>query len=1236
MKRNLLFLKARTLIAVILALTTLLPPAAAVETLQNPSARLNFTFQHTEVKKILEEVEKQSDYYFVYNHEQVNVDRRVSIRVENEPIERVLQMLFEGTDVKYEVRGRQIALSPATHTTPGRQVQPDSTTVRLSGTMRDGSTPAVRQGRIVADSRLVTGRVQDAEGNPLLGASVVTTDLMTGVATDGEGHFAIYVPRDTRTLVVSMIGFEKVEQTIPSSAEMLVIMKDRLQIIADAIVTGYQTLPPERNSGSFGNLPMEIIEYRLDNNILNKLEGVIPGLYLHNGAYNIRGISTLLNTNDTPLYVIDGFPSDNLNTVNPRDIANVTVLKDAAAASIYGVRGANGVIVITTHRGRSGDMRIQANSTLTIDPIPDYSQLNLMNSRELVDYQQTLFNLGRDYYSLPSNGRLKAATALETMYNHMKRPDTDPNYITEAEMNSILDRLRRSNNQQQVKDNLMQTALTQEHAISAGGGTETHRYYLSMDYRGNRSMAKGSKSNIVNILFKEEADLAKWLTIDGAATIRMTDSRSDGNTSASFFGYNAMPYDMLIDESGELTRMYQYKSQEEVERLIAAGLYDESSNPITERSKREVKGTSTYLRLQGGLTFKPLDGLSVKVSYQTERLNSHSRSFYKPDSYAVKRIMNDATTFEEQEVAPDVFETVKVLNVPYGGIIDELRSGQRNYTFRVQADFNRMFGDRHWVSALAGAERRSELSGSTQFYKLAYDESRNIYELLDVKKLAAGIAGQGTYTYTYNDLASNYLRDEEDRYVSFYGNAGYTYNDRYTVTLSARMDDTNLFGSNPKYRYLPMWSTGLKWIVSKENFMSNVSWIDHLALRLTYGITGNVSHDSGPFLIMTTALNGEMGLMGTEVVSPPNASLRWEKTAVFNVGVDASLLGNRLNATIEFYNRNTTDLLAEPEIDPTNFAGNMAGVRLMQNFGSLYNRGFEIGLKGLAVKAGDFSWHSILNFSYNFNKITKGNAIKHTLFSLTQNNGVKVEGYSRDALFRFRYAGLDPETGTVMVYRFLEGNPAAQEEEMRHDRWEVIKNLNASNNPVGQLPADDIGSLVYSGTLRPKWTSGFINTFRWRSLTLMLHIVANGGHVMLDPLPGILNTSSASRNADKRTINFWREPGDETKKGVLPAPAFANSDSQYSAMWYAADKHVMPADFIKVRNINISYDIPRRWFGQTLFESAKLTFQVRNPFMLWTRNREKIDPERLSYTPSGLPTRSVGTPQYMIGLDFTF
>jgi TonB-linked SusC/RagA family outer membrane protein len=1262
MKRNLLFLKAHTLLAALLTLAAFLPPAAAEGRAQNPNARLDFTFQDTEVRRILEEVEKQSDYYFAYNHEQVDVARRVSIRVENETIQRVLQMLFEGTEMKYEIRGRQIALSPATHLTPGAPAETAPATSRE--VMRDGSQAVADSGP--TGQRAVTGRVLDANGAPIPGASVVTPDLAAGVATDATGRFVIYVPGGTRTLNISMVGFEDVRQAIPASGNMVVTMKDGLQVISEVIVTGYQTLSPERSTGSATTLPQEFINERMDGNILDKMEGVIPGLYRHQGAYNIRGISTIFGE-QKPLYVIDGYPVDTEYTVdgsmagksplaslNPRDIANVTVLKDAAAASIYGVRGANGVIVITTHSGRSGKTRINANSSFTIEPIADYSKLDQMSSRELVDYQRELFSMGMDSYAL--DDRLKRPTVFETMYNHYKRDGSDPRYITESQMNSILDRLRNSDNMRQVKDNLMQSALTQEHAISAGGGTQAHRYYLSFDYKGLRQKAKGSKENYVNILFKESADLARWLTVDGAVALRMEDSHSDGNNYGNYVGHYGMPYDMLLDENGEPTKMYRLKSQSEVERLIGEGLEDESSNPITERRMVDNTSRGTYLRLQGGLTIKPLEGLTMNLSYQTERNYLHKRGAVHENSYLAKNIRNDATritlvprwdlveetvtidpvtgekTTIKVERPTDIIDRVVERFIPMGGIMSDSRESMRNYTFRAQVDFNRTFGDRHQVTALAGAERRSELYGFTQFYKLAYDHSRNLYELIDVAALARGIQGTQAVNgeYRYNDMDKNKLYDKENRYVSFYGNAGYTFDNRYTATVSARVDDTNLFGSNPEYRYLPMWSAGLKWIAGRENFMSEVSWVDNLALRLTYGITGNVMHGTGPFLIMQTALNPTTGQMGSEVISPPNESLRWEKTAVFNLGVDMSVLDNRLHATLEYYSRNTSDLLAEPEIDPTNFASGYAQSRMMQNFGNLYNRGFELSLRALAVKAGDFSWQSSLNYSHNKNKITRGNGVDNSLASLTNNAGLLVEGRPRDAIFRFRYAGLSPDDGSILVYRYLKGDPDAADPDERVDRWD--------SEPVASLGANDIASLVYSGTLRPKWTAGFINTFRWRSLSLAVHVVANGGHVMLDPMPGVLNNSSAfgDLNPDRRAANFWRRPGDEQKSGIMPAPRFGPVSSDYNMMWYAADRHVMPADYIKVRNINLNYEMPRRWFGHSVFESARVMLQVRNPFVVWTRNREHIDPEALNYSPAGLPMRAIITPQYIVGLDFTF
>ena len=1202
MKKNLLSRKAGTFLLAALAFLAAASPSRGVELAQNPNVRLNFTFQHTELKKILQEVEKQSDYYFVYNHDQIDVDRKISIRVENETIQKVLQMLFEGTQTRYEISGRQIALSPATHVRPGERQESGRSEENQPPVVNSGGQPQaqVPAGQDSGERRVVTGRVQDINGQPLVGASVYTGDMGIGGATDAEGRFSLRVPRSAARLTFSMVGYERAEVVIPASNTMVVILKDELMKMSEVLVTGYQTLSQERATGSFGTAPKDILNNRPDGDVLPKLEGAIPGLYYHKGGYAIRGIATLYGSKE-PLYVIDGYPATGLGTLTPRDIANVTVLKDAAAASIYGVKGANGVIVITTHRGKTGGkMRIHVSSTLTIDPIPDYSQLNTMNSREMVDYQKTLFELGNAYYS--PNEKLKIPQAVDALYSHkMGRMD-------DAELAATLERLRGYNNQQQVKENLMRSALTQQHSLSVGGGTESHRYYVSMNYKGSRNMAKGSTGNDVTVLFKEEVDLAKWITIDGTISAMLGDGKSDGNSYGSYVGYYAMPYDMLIDENGELAKMYQFKSEAEVERLVELGLYDESSNPITERKKRESKSNSLYLRLQGGVTFKPMEGLGINVSYQTERTSSHSKTFSHPDSYAAKKIQNDATQIIDGEI---------IRNVPYGGIMTESRSGIRNYTFRVQANFDRTFGGRHFVSALAGAERRSEVIATTGFYKLAYDDSRNLYEMLDVKALAAGLKGtESVYgTFEHNDVSGNGIYDKEDRYVSFYGNAGYTYDNRYTATVSARVDDTNLFGSDPKYRYLPMWSAGLKWNITNEKFMPSTTWLNHLAFRVTYGITGNVYRGSGPFLIAHSALNGETGIIGVEVSTPPNRSLRWEKTAVFNVGLDMAMLNDRISATIEFYNRNTTDLLATTVGDPTN-----KFTSIMKNFGNLYNRGFELGLNTLTVKAGDFLWRTTFNYSYNFNKVVKGNEGNPTVLAYTNNEGVMIEGKPRDALFSFRWAGLNPEYGTIRVY---------------NKDGEVVENLDSQNRAKGMLPADDIESLVYSGTTRPKWTVGFINTFSWRMLRLTVHIVANGGHVIQDPLPNILNAGSMERNADKRAINFWRGPGDENKKGVMPAPVFTGGDSQYLAMWYAADRHIMPGDFLKVRNITLNCELPHKWMGRTIFSSAQLTFQVRDA-ICWVRNRENIDPETLISSPSGLPTRTTNTPRYTIGLDLTF
>ncbi|MGV8093773.1 MAG: SusC/RagA family TonB-linked outer membrane protein [Mangrovibacterium sp.] len=1166
---------------------------------QNEKLTLSYNF--VALKKVLADIEKKSGYYFAYNHNFIDVERKISISVKEASVNLVLDELFKEQPVRYQIKNRQIELVPVS--TSASDVPEMTERPGTSATVRERPQNPVQQVQQVLPSgtKVITGKIVDADGQPVEGANIYTPDMKNASISNPDGTYRIVVPDTTPSLVFSMFGYERTVAAITPSGVLNISLKSESYLLSETIVTGYQTLSRERATGSFGVISDKDMQPRLETNIIEKFEGMVPGLYMKDGELSIRGIATLYGES-APLFVIDGFPSDNISTLNPADIANVTVLKDAAAASIYGARAANGVIVITTRSGKKGKISVNYNSSLFVTPLPDFSERNLMNSQELVDFQTRLFNLGHQSYA--DVQRYAYPLAVEALYQR------EGGNISQDQLDDILGRLRQSDNRKQVEDLLLQPALQHQHSFSASGGSDINQFYTSINYTRNRGHAIGSKSDHVIVNFRENVNVTKWLTVEGSISTRLGTSETPPVNGMEYFGYNAMPYNMLKDENGELTKLYRFKSKYEIDRLIGLGLYDESSNPLTEMNKRDNKLTSTYIRLQGGLTIKIMNGLKYSLSYQTERSNDHNKTFYHKDSYYVKNMINEATQIINGEI---------IRNVPVGGQLYETRSNTNNYTLRTQFDFDRTFGKAHNISAILGAERRRELWLTTSLHEMGFSDQNLLYPIVDIKALANTINGtEGiNNNFTYKSTDYNYIREKEDRYVSFYGNAGYTYDNKYTFTASARMDDSNLFGTDPKYRYLPMWSLGGKWAISNESFMQDVNWVDYLTIRFTYGITGNVAKNYGPYLQASTSYNPETEAMGTNIDAPPNKSLRWERTDVTNAGVDFAVLNNRLSGSIEYYYRDSKDLLGMIKTDPTNSFS-----YAMVNFGKMFNWGFDIGIKSVNVRTKDFIWKTTLNYSHNKNRITKVDVQTESVLTYTNNEGIFKEGKPRGSLYSFRWAGLDPTNGTIRVYD-KDNN--------------IVTNYGATGVPTNNMT--DVAGLVYSGTLQPKWTVGFNNSFTWKPLTLSVQIIANGGHVMRDVLPGLLNRSSLTRNMDKRAQNFWEKPGDENIPGTMPAPYMnaGASDASYSALWIASDMNILKADYIKVRNITLNYDIPAKWFGKSVFSGAQATFQVQNPFK-WVRNSQGIDPETV-YIPGPSENNKLNAaiaPRYMFGINLSF
>ncbi len=1053
--------------------------------------------------------------------------------------------------------------------------------------------PVATEAEAIQQTKAIKGLVKDENGEPVPGASVyVKGNNKLGTVTDIDGRFSLNVPAG-QTLIVSFIGYQTIEQTIKSGQSFLelTLTPDDRQL-DEVVVTGYQTISKERAAGSFTVLTPEKMEGKMQTNILDRMEGLVAGMkYAPNQSYpEIRGVSTL-NANRVPLYVVDGMPYEgDINALNPSDIVNVTVLKDATAASIYGAQSANGVIVITTRMGEKGKARVSYDGSVKFTPLPDRDYMNLTSSSELVDFQIELFNNYHNSYQNYATERQSQNEVFDLLYKH------EYGMIGDATLQTGLNKYRNLNRYSQIKDAFVRKAeITHQHNISVSGGSDIYKYSFSANYQEELPHEKNQSTRRLGINFKNQIDVFKWLQFNVGIITSNVNASYDNGFSGYGYLYSGEPYRMLYNEDGTPAQWYNNKSQYEIDRLNSLGLQDETYIPVNEVDKAHYNKEDRYQNINLGMKLKLMEGLDLNVMYQTENTNNYRKQYYKQDSYTVKTEVNDATVIEDDGTI--------VNNFPIGGRLQETWQKDKSYTFRVQLNFNREFG-KHGIQAIAGAERRKVVNQSTVLNKVGYDDEALTYKSINELDLRQQINGTESIWESYSFPYSDSFGYSDNRYVSFYANASYTFDRRLTGTASVRIDQSNLFGTDPKYQYRPLWSAGLHYVALEKH-----DWIDRLAFRLTYGINGNVAKNSGPYMIAesSSSTNYYTNEYYSYISTPPNPTLRWEKTGVFNLAADFNLFGNRLNGSIEFYNKKTVDLLGQRQTDPTSGWGS-----LMLNYGAMYNRGVELTLNSTNIRTRDFSWTSTFIFSYNKNKLTRienSGTSAYSYFGNAQNR----EGKPMNSLWSVRYAGLD-ENGYPTAYK-ADGT--------------VV-------NDYGLLEPED---LVYSGTATPPYSASFSNRLTYKGFDLNFMFVYYGGHVLRDVAADYvidMYMTNHDMQQDKGILKHWRQPGDELDPDMAPAIFYHHNEHTNSMyLWKAADKHIQRGDYIKLRDLSIGYTFPKVWMNKLYVENLRVSLQIQN-LWYWAANDRDLDPEVWSGT-SLSPSRGTHIPAtYTIGVSASF
>jgi len=1009
----------------------------------------------------------------------------------------------------------------------------------------------------------ISGIVVDETGEPLPGATVreITKskdESVTTVITDVHGHFSLRVHSNTDEIEVYFIGYKTANVRLnPDQKNYKVELQTDTEQLEEVVVTGYQTISKERVTGSFAKVDRKQLETQRINSVEDMLEGHVAG-YTDG---RIRGI-TSMNGVTTPLYVIDGFPvertqvgyagggfQDQVPNINIDDVESITVLKDAAATSIYGARAANGVIVITTKKAQKGKVNVSASATFSVKPYKR-DKTFLADSRDVIDMTRSWIAQNPNFSG--ENAKAYAENILKTSSNlapHYKAVyQRYAGIITEQQLNNSLDTWAQQGYRWYDETDAidMRDATTQRYNLSVSSSGERNSIVASIAYtRDNYNSIKSHRDEL-DISLRNTVKMTDWASLDlGASVIYTYDTAA--SYSVSDPGFAVAPYMSFYNPDGStiISRQEDRLSNSRLAAINKYGLYNEDIDPMDELGRSNINKSDLLTRLYARLNFRITDWLRFTTQFQYEFGEFSNKQIQEKDTYAVRNKINNFASSSDG-VTP-------IYNLPYGDIYSNLANTQRAYNFRNQLDFNKTFDDIHDVTVIAGMEMRHNKNRAESKTLYGYDEQLTTWTVVDQAELSSIQGAIFSRPWISSaDFAS--VRELTNRFISFYANAAYAFDNRYMLNASIRTDRTNLFGTSGEYQGKPIWSVGAAWRVDQEKFFT-APWVNMLKLRASYGIGGNIAKDTWPYLVAYYSTNTNPGVGGTQgtISSRPNPNLRWEKTTTFNIGVDFAMFSNRLNGSVEFYNKKGTDLLASSNgisVEGMGFSTTTI------NNGEMTNRGVELNISGTVISNRDWSWTLQGVLGYNHSEVDYVNVEAPVYFlQLDYPESFPRVGNPYTAIYGYQWAGLSEE-GLPRVY-------------------------DAKGEICSQSSPTELDDIVYLGSYTPTYSGSVSTSLRWRDLTLSAMMLYEGGHKM--------------RSTDFNYRDRWQNPGDEAHTDV-PRYVVNENPSLYCNMdlYNRSSAAIYDASNIRLRNISLTYSLPRRICSKFFANEARIMAGIEN------------------------------------------
>ncbi len=1094
----------------------------------------------------------------------------------------------------------------------------------------------------------VTGTICNEQGEPLIGAYVHVVETKAKAVTDVDGRFTVKAAVG-QTLQASYIGM-LTQQVKIGKRPLNIVLKDDSRQVDEVVVTGYQNIRNRVYTGAATSVKMDDIKLEGIADVSRMLEGRVPGLSIQNvsGTFgsapriNIRGGASIIG-NVQPLWVIDGAVYEDLvhlsldqlasgdavtlissavSGLNPSDIQDIQVLKDASATSVYGARALNGVIVITTKSGRrESPLRVSYSTENTVRLKPRYGDFDLLNSQETMSIYQEMYDKG--YFGISNSLYGRRSGIYYQLYKGVStiNPATGTYYLPNTP-EARADFLRK---REYANTNWFDLLFTMKpitnHMITLSGGGKNTATYASIGFYHDGGWTVADKvsrltANVKNTFYINDKFTA---TLSAQGNIRSqkapgTLPQRKNNTLGVFErDFDINPFSYALGTSRTL-RPYNEDGSLEYYRNNWAPF-----NIFNEYANNKMNIDVLDFKIQGEATYRLNDDIALKALLSTRQAYTSTTHEIHEGSNVVKAFRANENPFVAQQNIYLVHDKDNPLLQPkvgltHGGLLNKTEASLKSLLARIAFDFDKRIGQ-HDLKAFAFTEVRSAERTVNPFqgYGIQYDRGNQVYtNPLIFEKLA----NEGTNYFNYHK--------RNDRGVTFSVNGTYGYAGKYVFNAVFNCEGSNTSGKGARALWLPTWNVGAKWNIDQEAFMKEYRTISRLALRASYGLTAKMNEEA----INANAIY-KSGIVNRhyfndrenklDILHLENRDLTWEKMYELNIGLELGLFNNRISTTLDVYQRNTFDL-----IDLVRTSGVGGQYYKYANFGDMRTRGMELGVHTKNIVTDSFSWSTSLTLSAMDQEITRLLNAPNAFDMVAGRGRGNIVGYPRGSLFSFNFQGLN--NNGLPTFNFGR-YPASQGE---------LTNIAGADFLDAQYAKS---YLLYHGPIEPRVIGGLSNTLKYKGWELSFFLTMQAGNKIrlnptFDPEFGDLNVFS------KSYYNRWLNPGDEFKTNVpvLPSQELIakvgkeNIERAYNTYNYS-QQMVADGSFVRMKNISLAYDIPENFLKKVRLRSMNLRLNVTNPFLIYADKKLKgQDPEYYKSGGVSLPTPK----QYTVTLNIGF